>query len=76
MGYSPKLFSRLIRFSKAYRLKENQPQLTWTNVAHASGYFDQMHMIKDFKEFAGVLPGTLSRQIDLAPALLQQHLRI
>lgn len=40
MGYSPKVFSRLIRFSKAYRLKESRPQLSWTNIAHACGYFD------------------------------------
>lgn len=76
MGYSPKVFSRLIRFSKAYRLKEQQPHLSWTHIAHSCGYFDQMHLIKDFKEFAGTLPGALSKQIHTAPALLQEHLRI
>lgn len=76
MGYSPKVFSRLIRFSKAYRLKESQPQLSWTYIAHTCGYFDQMHLIKDFKEFAGALPGTLAKQINNAPALLQEHMRI
>lgn len=40
MGYSPKVFARLIRFSKAYRLKEQQPHLSWTSIAHTSGYFD------------------------------------
>jgi len=75
MGYSPKIFSRLIRFSKAYRLKESQPQLSWTNIAYTCGYFDQMHLIRDFKEFAGVLPGVISQQIEAALALLQEHLR-
>ncbi|UKT63009.1 helix-turn-helix domain-containing protein [Pedobacter mucosus] len=76
MGYSPKIFSRLIRFSNAYRLKERDPKLSWTNIAHASGYYDQMHLIRDFKEFTDVLPGTLTKQILLAPSLLQEHMRI
>lgn len=76
MGYSPKVFSRLIRFSKAYRLKERQPELSWTNIAYTCGYFDQMHLIRDFKEFAGALPGNLAKQIVNAPALLQEHMRI
>ena len=76
MGYSPKVFSRIIRFSKAYRLKERQPKLSWTTIAHTCGYFDQMHLIRDFKEFARALPGTLTKQINNAPALLQEHLRI
>lgn len=76
MGYSPKVFSRLVRFSKAYRLKERYPRLSWTNIAYTCGYFDQMHLIRDFKEFTGSLPGTLAKQINSAPALLQEHMRI
>jgi len=76
MGYSPKVFARLVRFSNAYRLKERNPGLSWTNIAYTSGYYDQMHLIRDFKYFTDVLPGELSRQILLAPALLQEHLRI
>ena len=76
MGYSPKIFSRLVRFSKAYRLKERYPQLSWTNIAHSCGYFDQMHLIRDFKEFTGALPGAIAKQINSAPALLQEHMRI
>jgi AraC-like DNA-binding protein len=76
MGYSPKIFSRLIRFSQAYRLKERQPQLSWTKIAHMNGYFDQMHLIRDFKDFTGAPPGAISKQISNAPALLQEHLRI
>lgn len=76
MGYSPKLFSRIVRFSNAYRLKERNPSLTWTGIALASGYYDQMHLIRDFKTFTDVLPGELTRQILLAPALLQEHMRI
>jgi AraC-like DNA-binding protein len=76
MGYSPKVFSRLIRFSNAYRLKENQINLSWTSIAYACGYFDQMHMIRDFKDFTGVAPGVIERQLEDAPMKLQQGLQI
>src|SRR5678815_1036701 len=56
VGFSPKLFSRLVRFSSAYRMRENFPLLSWTSIAYDCGYFDQMHLIRDFKEFAGVAP--------------------
>jgi AraC-like DNA-binding protein len=76
MGYSPKVFSRLIRFSKAYRLKENNPSTNWTSIAHACGYFDQMHLIRDFKEFTGAAPGLIAQQLQQAPHRLQVDLKI
>jgi AraC-like DNA-binding protein len=63
LGMSPKLFSRVARFSKAYRMFETNQQLTWTQISHYCGYFDQMHFIKDFREFAGISPSTMSRKL-------------
>lgn len=62
LGLSPKLFSRLIRFSHAYKYKESAPHTSWTTIAHRCGYFDQMHFIRDFKFFAGYAPGLLTRE--------------
>lgn len=76
IGMSPKFFSRLIRFSKAYRMRENSAQLNWTSIAHECGYFDQMHFIRDFKEFAGVAPGILERELQHLPVRLQAGLRL
>lgn len=56
MGVSAKFYSRLVRFTKAWLLKETQPQLNWTQVAYECNYFDQMHLIRDFKEFANANP--------------------
>lgn len=63
LGMSPKLFSRIARFSKAYRMFEANQQLTWTQISHSCGYFDQMHFIRDFKTFAGATPGVISRKL-------------
>lgn len=60
IGLSPKLFARMIRFSKAYKLKELHPQRHWIDIAHECGYFDQMHFIRDFKYFAGFAPSGLT----------------
>ena len=32
------------------------PEKTWTSIAYECGYFDQMHLIKDFKAFTGFTP--------------------
>jgi len=60
MGVSPKFYSRLVRFDKAWLLKEDNPHLTWTEVAYECNYFDQMHFIRDFKEFANANPTEIS----------------
>ncbi|OON69235.1 hypothetical protein B0919_08010 [Hymenobacter sp. CRA2] len=76
LGYSPKFFARVIRFSQAYRLKVRQPHSTWTSISHQCGYYDQMHLIRDFKEFAGTTPKLITREILAAPLTLQDDLRI
>lgn len=76
IGVPPKFFARLIRFSKAYRMRENFPQMSWTSIAYNCGYFDQMHFIRDFKQFASVAPGIIEKDLQKAPVRLQAELRI
>jgi AraC-like DNA-binding protein len=76
IGLPPKLFARLVRFSKAYRLRESSATLSWTSIAYECGYFDQMHLIRDFKGFAGVAPGIIEKQLEHTPVRLQAHLRL
>jgi len=59
LGMSPKLYSRLIRFSNAYIAKEINPQLKWLDITYQYGYADQMHLIDDFKIFSGYTPSTI-----------------
>lgn len=74
MGVSPKFYSRLVRFTKAWLLKENNPSITWTNVAHECNYFDQMHLIRDFKMFANTNPTEISESFAKQPFLLEKRL--
>ncbi|WP_349317312.1 helix-turn-helix domain-containing protein [Chitinophaga sp. MM2321] len=54
-GFSPKLFSRIVRFQSAMA-QYGDKDLSLTNIALESGYYDQSHFIHDFKEFSGHHP--------------------
>ena len=74
IGLPPKIYARLMRFSKAYRMFESKPNLSWTHIAHSCGYFDQMHFIRDCKEFAGVAPTLIAQEVKGSPITLQYML--
>jgi len=71
LGYSPKFFARLARFSRAYRLKVNQPHTRWTAISYQCGYYDQMHLIRDFKAFTATTPTLLALEMRGAPLKIQ-----
>jgi transcriptional regulator GlxA family with amidase domain len=54
-GFSPKLFSRIIRFQSALA-EYNNKNKSLTEIAYQCGYYDQSHFIQDFKEFSGHNP--------------------
>jgi AraC-like DNA-binding protein len=54
-GLSPKALVRIARFQQVLKMK-NVSSLMWAEVAHALEYPDQMHMICDFRIFAGDAP--------------------
>ena len=74
LGMNPKLYARILRFSKAYRIHEAFPEFKWIQIAHEAGYYDQMHMIKDFKLFAGVNPSVIEAQLRSTPLRMQKDL--
>jgi len=56
IGVGPKYYSRIIRFYRAYKYREGHPNLDWLYISILFGYTDYQHLVKDFKEFAGVTP--------------------
>jgi AraC-like DNA-binding protein len=67
IGLPPKHFSRMVRFAQAWIIKEQQPDISWIKIAHECGYFDQMHLIRDFHEFAGVNPSSIESELLASP---------
>ena len=70
-GMSPKLFIRLVRFSRAWVMREKNKDISWLSIAHTCNYADQMHMIRDFKDFVGVTPTTLQTFLEQSALRLQ-----
>jgi AraC-like DNA-binding protein len=70
IGLPPKHFSRLVRFAQAWIMKEQHPGIRWIKIAHECGYFDQMHLIRDFQEFAGVNPSSIESELLKSPVKL------
>lgn len=56
VGLTPKLFCRVRRFQAVVRLVRGEHPVGWADVALRCGYFDQAHLIRDFRAFAGVSP--------------------
>jgi len=59
VGVTPKLFARLVRFDYALRLRAANPALSWIAISHEAGYFDQNHLVKEFKAMTGQPPSGL-----------------
>ncbi len=57
VGAHPKEFSRTIRFQRALHKLENNPGIGWATLAADCGYYDQSHMIRDFRALSGYTPG-------------------
>lgn len=60
VGITPKRFGRVLRFHRATALARSTA-LDWTRVAHQAGYYDQAHLIRDFRELADMTPSDLIR---------------
>jgi AraC-like DNA-binding protein len=65
IGVQPKLYARIVRFEAALRRKATSPETRWTDVAHALGYHDQMHMVHDFNRLSGDSPTAIGSRLDM-----------
>jgi AraC-like DNA-binding protein len=60
-GLTPKLYVKINRFQNSLMLM-GKGDLSLTEVAYASGYFDQSHFIREFKTFTGFSPSGFNMQ--------------
>jgi AraC-like DNA-binding protein len=55
VGLSPKFYARIIRFNRIFQMAGAE-KLTWAQLGLETGFYDQSHFIRDFKEFTGEEP--------------------
>ena len=63
VGLSPKSLARAHRFRGALALLDRADgKVPWTELADACGYYDQSHLINEFRRFTGFSPADLARR--------------
>jgi AraC-like DNA-binding protein len=65
-GLPPSTLRRVYRFRRAFRMLDGAEPGSWSRIAVRAGYYDQAHLIRDFRELAGAAPTHL---FDAEPAL-------
>lgn len=58
VGVSPKTFARVVRFRNVIETLPSRDEVDWADVALEHGYYDQSHLISDFRELGGVTPSS------------------
>jgi AraC-like DNA-binding protein len=59
VGVSPKVFARIVRMQRlieAARASVNGHDPNWAALALAGGYYDQAHLVDEFRELTGLTP--------------------
>ncbi len=56
IGTSPKQFLKTVRFQNTLYEKQKNNKISLTELAYSCGYFDQSHMINDYKILSGNTP--------------------
>lgn len=62
VGVTPKLASRIFRFQRALAaINQTKVPPDWADMAIDCGYYDQAHLIHEFKDLAGLTPAAYLR---------------
>ncbi|GIF96413.1 AraC family transcriptional regulator [Catellatospora citrea] len=64
-GVGPKDALRLVRFGRSTRLVREPHRRALADIAAACGYYDQAHLAREWREFAGVAPSHWAQSEEL-----------
>lgn len=56
VGVTPKRLARIYRFARVVLTVDAASPPTWADLAQTAGYFDQPHLINEFRDFMGRTP--------------------
>jgi AraC-like DNA-binding protein len=62
VGLTPKMFSRLCAFQRVIQSVGHRAEVEWADTATKCGYYDQAHLIREFRAFSGLTPVTYLRK--------------
>jgi len=59
VGLRPKAYGRVVRLHTALRMAGSVTRPSWVDIAHECGFYDQPHMIAEFRAATGLAPAAL-----------------
>jgi AraC-like DNA-binding protein len=68
IGLPPKTAGRVLRFERARSLAQEAARPDWARIALEAGYYDQSHLINEFRAFGGRTPETFFQDAAFATA--------
>lgn len=72
VGVRPKLFAQIYRFNQVLKFKWAHPDTTWSSISDKFKFYDQMHLIKEFKHFGGQTPGRFFNETPPPPEFIEK----
>lgn len=73
VGVSPKLLQRLNKFTKVIYAVQNRKRYNWVDLAYEYNYYDQSHLINDFRNFSGLSPREYNRENSYGLRIISHH---
>lgn len=62
VGLGPKVLCRVARLQRVVDAARGQAAPEWAGLALEGGYFDQAHLVREFRALAGTTPGAWARE--------------
>ena len=62
VGLAPKAYARVVRFETAFERLGLAEHVRWAEFALDCGYYDQAHLVREFRAFAGATPTEVFRR--------------
>jgi AraC-like DNA-binding protein len=56
VGLNPKTFARVCAFQRVIQSVGQKVEVEWADTAANCGYYDQAHLIREFRAFSGLTP--------------------
>ena len=70
LGVSPSEIIKIVRFNRFLNALQKENELNLTQLALETGYYDQSHLIREFKLYSSSLPGMYKRNYPLISTVL------
>jgi AraC-like DNA-binding protein len=62
VGLAPKAYARVVRFEHAFERLAGAERVRWAEFALDCGYYDQAHLVREFRALAGATPTEVFRR--------------